>query len=429
MSPKAKIWNSHSIRELARRRMDSAPASSQPTLPVSYSTDRETFRFQFGEYQEAVGERVVVATWTPPEEGDSEISLLCRTLGLQVVDTEYLLERKRPDPATLLGRGTVERLALRMKAHGAVALVVDRSVSPSQLKNIEAILQAPLLDRHSVILGIFEKHSQTRQAQLQVELAQLKYLQPRLAGIWKGLSRQRGGRGGLKGRGGGETRLELDRRTVKERIRTLTRKLADIDQSFEIQSASRDKVPRAALVGYTNAGKSTLMRALTKATVESEDLLFKTLSTTVRPLSPPTKPPVLISDTVGFIRDLPPDLVASFRSTLAEALASRLILHVVDVSHPHSFEQFATTESVLEELGADLIPRILVLNKADKLGWGAKGRLWEAKKWVQESETYKGVVLVSAQTKSGLDDLRKSLMDVLGVSIPSWAQEASEESK
>jgi GTP-binding protein HflX len=279
-----------------------------------------------------------------------------------------------------------------------------------------------VVDREALILSIFNAHARTKQAQLQVELAQLKYLQSRLAGLWMGLSRQRGGAGGLGGRGLGETRLELDRRVVKRRISILSDKIKESEKVFRTQSARRADSPRAALVGYTNAGKSTLMRRLTKADVLIEDKLFATLDTTVRPLLPPTEPKLLLSDTVGFIRKLPHNLVASFRSTLSEAVESRIILHVLDASDPNWREHFETTEEVLAEIGAAEVPRLLIFNKTDALRTALVMREAQARRMLREYPVYLGLVSVSALTGNGLEKLREALMEHTGTRLPAWAR-------
>jgi GTP-binding protein HflX len=255
-------------------------------------------------------------------------------------------------------------------------------------------------------------------------LAQLKYLLPRLSHLWMGLSRQRGGRGGLKGRGLGETRLELDRRIVKKRIQFLSDRIESFDKVFEVQAARRRNLPRVALVGYTNAGKSSLMRRLTKVPVQVEDKLFCTLDTTVRPLSPPTEPRILLSDTVGFLRKLPHNLVASFRSTLAEARESRLLLHVVDVSHPLWQEHFETTEAVLEEVGCQEIPRILVFNKYDELPSAHLLRSGPIRRMMEKNPHYKGLFYVSALNGQGVDALVSKIHELCSVRVPTWMQSA-----
>jgi len=299
---------------------------------------------------------------------------------------------------------------------------LDAPLKPGQVKNLEKALKVSVVDRHALILSIFQAHAQSRLAQRQVELAQLKYLLPRLSGVWLGLSRQRGAKGGLGGRGLGETRLELDRRVVKDRIAFLTKKLKDAEKSFRVQSAGRSNLPRVALVGYTNAGKSTLMQQLTRAPVYIEDKLFATLETTVRKLNPPTRPQILVSDTVGFVRELPHDLVASFKSTLAEAVESRVLLHVVDVHDPEWAQHFRTTEEVLEEIGASGVKKILVLNKCDELRVSPKIRESQAKRMIGEDSNYLGVISISARKNEGVDELKHILIEECNAEIPDWVK-------
>ena len=309
-----------------------------------------------------------------------------------------------------------------MKELECTVLVIDADLSPAQIRNVEKIIEGPVLDRQGVILGIFQRHAQSNLAQMQVELASLKYLLPRLTGIWSGLSRQRGAAGGLGGRAGGETRLELDRRVIKQRITSLNKKLKVAETTLKTQSARREGLPRAVLIGYTNAGKSMLMRALTHAQVEADSRLFSTLDTTVRPLVPPTEPRILLSDTVGFVRDLPHNLIASFKSTLREAFAGSLLLHVLDVSSDDAMEQFVTTEKVLEEIGAESIPRILVANKIDKLQPGRRRVLDEISRLIKERPVYLDQCAVSALKGEGLSELKSQLISILKVKMPKWSE-------
>ncbi len=435
-----KAWGSQSIRELARRRLKESTnknaleptkqrgqnfiareSTSQESLENGFIPKEGDKEFQWGAFQRSFGNRVFLVTTAADTDGGKEMVLLCRALGLECVDLFQLGRFKKIDPANFLGEGTLERLGEKLRSEQCTALVVDAPLSPGQVKNMEKIVGAPVLDREGVILSIFEYHAKTRQAKMQVELAQLKYLQPRLAGLWSGLSRQRGSAGGLGARGLGESRLELDRRIVKDRITHLSCRLKEAEKSFAVQSSRRGHLPRVALVGYTNAGKSTLMRRLTKTPVEAEDKLFSTLDTTVRPLLPPTRPKILLSDTVGFIRDLPHDLVASFKSTLREALDSRYILHVLDISHPQWKNQFETTEAVLNDIGASEIPKVLLVNKVDCLGPLKRIRLSEVNRFLLSYPSYLKAIGVSALTGEGLEDLRAELLNICGVTIPEWS--------
>jgi len=246
----------------------------------------------------------------------------------------------------------------------AKVVVVDHDLSPTQQRNLEKATGVDVLDRTAVIVEIFSRHAKTREARLQVEIARLKYLAPRLRESSGGGDRVRGGVGG---KGAGESSLELDRRRIRDRIAELRGELAQIEGGSKTRRARRSDLPTVALVGYTNAGKSSLMRALTSSEVYVADKLFATLDTTVRRLVPPTEPPILISDTVGFIKKLPHDLVASFRSTLEEAAEADLLLHVVDAADPALADQLAVTREVLTEIGAHEVPTWLVLNKIDRV--------------------------------------------------------------
>jgi GTP-binding protein HflX len=275
-------------------------------------------------------------------------------------------------------------------------IAVDHDISPSQARNLERATGADVLDRTGVIVEIFHKHARSREARLQVEIARLTYVAPRLRESPRGTERQRG-------KGAGESALELDRRRIRDRIAELREELAAIQKEHENRrSARRDKL-RVALVGYTNAGKSSLMRALTGSDVLVADKLFATLDTTVRTLSPETKPRLLVSDTVGFIKKLPHDLVASFRSTLDEALEASLLLYVVDASDPAHGAQLTVTREVLAEIGADAVPSLLVLNKADRLSPAEQDAL---------RAEHPDAFFVSAHDPASVARLRQRIVDV-----------------
>jgi len=290
-----------------------------------------------------------------------ELALLARTAGAQIVANE-LARRGTADPKTLLGRGKVKQLGELIEEEGIELVIFDEDLSPAQARNLEEAWQRRVVDRSGLILDIFARRARTREACTQVELAQLQYLLPRLAGAWRHLERQRGGIGL---RGPGETQLETDRRLVRTRIQTLQRELEHIERTRKTRTAKRDDYFRVALVGYTNVGKSTLMNALTQAGVYEEDFLFATLDSTTRALKLAPKVTALLTDTVGFIRKLPPQLIASFRSTLGEVVEADCLLHLVDISHPAHVEQMETVERVLADLGVQDRPQILVFNKVD----------------------------------------------------------------
>lgn len=297
------------------------------------------------------------------EEHLDELEMLLDTAGADVLQ-RLTQERERPDISTALGKGKVEELKELVESTNANSVVFDDELSPAQVRNLEEALKVKVLDRSGVILDIFAAHARTVEARTQVELAQLEYLLPRLTRMWTHLSKQFGGIGT---KGPGETQIETDRRMYRTRMQRLREKLREIDVQRVVQRKGREGLPRFALVGYTNAGKSSLMRVLTKADVYVQDQLFATLDTTVRTLSLPSGQKALISDTVGFIRKLPTQLVASFRSTLNETLEADILLHVVDISNPHYREHMAVVEKTLNDLGASDTPVIVVFNKIDAL--------------------------------------------------------------
>lgn len=330
------------------------------------------------------------------EEHIQELALLADTDGMEVVGT-VMQVRGRPDPATFVGRGKVEELAALASEKSVDWLLFDEELTPTQQKNIEKQTKVQVMDRTGLILDIFAMRARSREAKTQVELAQHEYMLPRLTGLWTHFSKQKGG---TRTRGGeGESQLEIDRRIVKQRIAQLKRELARLGRQHEVRKKSHDEFFRVALVGYTNAGKSSLLNALTRAGVLAENRLFATLDATTRrwALSPGRE--VLITDTVGFIRKLPHQLVASFRSTLSEAAEADLLLHVVDLSHPAWAEQIEETRRVLAEIGAEEVPEIVVFNKIDRPE--AQARLEEA----LADET--GALAVSARTGEGLRHLRE----------------------
>jgi GTP-binding protein HflX len=299
----------------------------------------------------------------PPDDPLDELRGLAKTAGLQVVGT-LLQKRQQIDIATYVGSGKVEELKALSQAQEADVVVFDNDLGPAQTRNLERQLDLKVVDRTEVILDIFATHARTHEAHLQVELAQLEYAMPRLKRMWTHLSRYKGGIGL---RGPGEKQLEEDRRLVGHRIQELKTKLARIQARKEREVASRTDVPTVSLVGYTNAGKSTLMNALTEAGVLVEDKLFATLDTRTRRWRFRGGGQALLSDTVGFIRDLPHTLVASFKATLEEARQADLLLHVVDASSPEAENQIRAVKSVLSELGLENHRTLLVLNKSDKV--------------------------------------------------------------
>jgi GTPase len=299
------------------------------------------------------------------EESLAELRTLAESAGAKVVG-EILQRRDRPDPATLVGGGKLEEIAGAAASVNADVVLFDHDLSPSQQRNIEKIIQRRVIDRTQLILDIFARHARTREGQLQVELAQLQYMMPRLAG--HGIEMSQLG-GGIGTRGPGETKLETDRRKIARRVRNVEQQIENVRRIRTQQRQRRESAPVAtvALVGYTNAGKSTLFNALTQAKVLESSRMFATLDPTIRGVVLPSKRKVLLSDTVGFIRSLPHTLVSAFRATLEEVQRASLILHVSDASNRLSAEQDAQVEIVLKELEAEKKPRLRVMNKVDLL--------------------------------------------------------------
>ena len=314
----------------------------------------------------AAGELCILARMVPqrdalPEHPLEELSGLAETAGASVV-AGVIQRRDHPDQTTYLGKGKISELKGLVDLHDADMVVFDNDLSPSQTRNLEKVLEVKVLDRSELILDIFANNARTYESRLAVELAQLEYSLPRLKRMWTHLSRQTMGVGM---RGPGEKQLEVDRRLAEKRIHELKDELSKIERRKEREVASRDSMS-VSIVGYTNAGKSTLMNALTNANVEAVDKLFATLDTRTRRWMLPGWGPVLLSDTVGFIRDLPHRLIASFRATLAEARQADLLLHVADASNDAVLDQISSVYKVLKELGIDEKDTLLVLNKIDQ---------------------------------------------------------------
>ena len=289
-----------------------------------------------------------------------ELEFLTYTAGGEVVK-RFTQKMEMPNSKTFIGTGKMEEVRQYVEEHEIGTVVFDDELSPAQLRNIERILKAKIIDRTNLILDIFAQRAQTSYARTQVELAQYQYLLPRLTGLWTHLERQRGGIGM---RGPGETEIETDRRIVRDRISLLKKKLETIDKQMATQRSNRGQLVRVALVGYTNVGKSTLMNVIAKSEVFAENKLFATLDTTVRKVVIGNLP-FLLSDTVGFIRKLPTQLVESFKSTLDEVREADLLLHVVDISHPQFEDHIASVNNILDEIDCSDKPTIMVFNKID----------------------------------------------------------------
>jgi GTP-binding protein HflX len=335
------------------------------------------------------------------EQSLQELAQLADTAGAVVLD-QVVQRRGTLHPATFVGRGKLDEIKAEVGKRSADVAIFDDDLSPAQVRNLEKALTIKVIDRSELILDIFARRARTRESRLQVELAQLEYTLPRLTGMWKHLERQAGGIGT---RGPGETQLEVDRRRVRERIATLKRALESVTREREVQSRRRRDEFRTALVGYTNAGKSTLFNRLTRSHVLVEDRLFATLDSTTRQMVSSERARVLVTDTVGFIRKLPHHLVASFRSTLMETIHADLLLHVVDASDPEFRLQMTVVEQVLEDISDG--PRLvsLVFNKADRIDEDAAAGL---------RVEYPGSFVLSAANGAGVDALRGFLWEQSG---------------
>ncbi len=359
------------------------------------------------EYRQLRLERVVlVGVWTEgsiedAENSMAELALLAETAGSQVLDALYQ-RRQKPDPATYIGRGKVDGLREIVQATGADTVICDGELAPSQLRNLEDRVKVKVVDRTALILDIFAQHAKSREGQAQVELAQLSYMKQRLRGWGGNLSRQAGGRvaggAGIGGRGPGETKIETDRRRINTKIAKLRRDLKHMRTTRDTKRSERQRhqIPSVAIAGYTNAGKSSLLNRLTDAGVLVEDSLFATLDPTTRRTTTADGRIYTMSDTVGFVRHLPHQLVEAFRSTLEEVADSDLVLHVVDGSHADPEGQLAAVREVFAEIGADKVPELVVINKADVADPMVLARL-------RQREPHS--VVVSAKTGEGVRDV------------------------
>ena len=368
------------------------------------------------EYRQLRLERVVlVGVWTDgsvqdAENSMAELALLAETAGSEVLEAIYQ-RRQSPDPATYVGRGKVDAIREIVQATGADTVICDGELAPSQLRNLEDRLKVKVVDRTALILDIFAQHAKSREGQAQVELAQLNYMKQRLRGWGGNLSRQAGGRvgadgGGIGGRGPGETKIETDRRRINTKIAKLRRELAEMKKTRDAKRSLRQSraIPAVAISGYTNAGKSSLLNRLTDAGVLVEDSLFATLDPTTRRTTTSDGRVYTMSDTVGFVRHLPHQLVEAFRSTLEEVADADLILHVVDGSHPDPEGQLAAVREVFAEIGASQVPELVVINKAD-----AADPLVLARLLREEPHS----VVVSAKTGEGIADALALVEDEL----------------
>lgn len=352
-------------------------------------------------------ERVVlVSVWTSGTQADAnnamaELKLLAETAGSEVLDS-LVQRRSNPDPATYVGSGKVEEIREVVQATGADTVICDGELQAAQLRNLEDRLKVKVVDRTALILDIFASHAKSYEGKAQVEMAQLQYLKQRLRGWGDSLSRQAGGRvaggAGIGGRGPGETKIETDRRRIGSRIAQLRRKMREMDATREHKRAERrrNQIPSVAIVGYTNAGKSSLLNRLTGAGVLVEDALFATLDPTTRRMETSNGRQFTLTDTVGFVRHLPHDLVEAFRSTLEESAQADLLVHVVDASDPNPEGQIGAVRQVLGEIGAAGVPELLVLNKID---------IADPTMVMALRANHADCIAVSARTGAGLDEL------------------------
>jgi GTPase len=350
-----------------------------------------------------VGLEVKSRTGWEVREAMDELADLTATAGGEVVGNG-LQRLEAPIAGTFIGSGKADEFAIWCRREEVDTVIFDDELSPAQSRNLEQVFNCKVLDRTSLILDIFAQRARTREGKLQVELAQLQHLLPRLTRFWDHLSRQKGGIGM---RGDGETQLETDRRRVQDRIARIARELEEVRKQRDTQRQGRRRNlwPLASIVGYTNAGKSTLLNTLTGAAVLVEDKLFATLDPTTRRLRLPTNQNVLLSDTVGFIRKLPHALVEAFKATLEEVVEAELLVHVVDLSHPQANEQIVAVNGVLEEIGAAEKPTLMVFNKMDRSGTGEL--------LSQQMERFPNAVGVSAKTGEGVETLLAELGSLL----------------
>ena len=339
------------------------------------------------------------------ENSMRELFALAETAGAQVLDG-LLQKRAHPDPSTYFGKGKVAELAAVVAASGADTVIADTELAPSQRRQLEEAVKVKVIDRTAVILDIFAQHAKSREGKAQVELAQLEYMLPRLRGWGESLSRQGGGAGGsaagMGGRGPGETKIELDRRRIHTRMAILRKKIKNFAPAREAKRANRDRfqVPSVAITGYTNAGKSSLLNRITRAGVLVENALFATLDTSVRRNTTDDGRLYTLTDTVGFVRNLPHQLVEAFRSTLEEVGEADVIVHVVDASHPDPASQLTTVRDVIGEVGARDVPEIVVFNKAD---------LADADQRLLLTSLEPRAIFVSARSGEGVEELQQAI--------------------
>lgn len=410
-----------SLLDRILRRADAAPANEFDGDQLDLEA-RESLRRVIGlsteledisevEYRQLRLEKVVLiglwstGTLTDAENSLRELAALAETAGAQVLDG-MIQRRALPDSTSFLGKGKAQELRDLVKGLGADTVIADAELAPSQRRALEDIVTVKVIDRTAIILDIFAQHAKSREGKAQVELAQLEYLLPRLRGWGESMSRQAGGQAaggvGIGSRGPGETKIELDRRRINTKMAKLRREIAQMKQARDVKRAKRQNsgVPQVAIAGYTNAGKSSLLNRLTKAGVLVENALFATLDPTVRKHETDDGREYTLADTVGFVKNLPHQLVEAFRSTLEEIADADLILHVVDATDPDPLGQIATVRNVIAEVEASAIPELIVFNKADLVDEGEQIRL---------RGLVPGSLLVSARTGLGIESLERAI--------------------
>ena len=382
----------HSKWNRARVRFCYAHAHQNLKALVSISNSRTERVF-------LIGVELKSRTAADIRESLTELAELAQTAGTQIIG-EGVQKMAAPVAATYIGPGKAAEFAVFCKANNVDTIIFDDELSPAQTRNLEKIFACKIMDRTALILEIFGQRACTREGKLQIEHAQLQYLLPRLTRFWSHLSRQRGSTGSIGGEG--ESQLEADRRKISERLEKIASELDKVRRQRETQRAGRQRSqwPLASIVGYTNAGKSTLLNALTGSAVLAEDKLFATLDPTTRRLRLPTNQNVLLTDTVGFIKKLPHGLVEAFKATLEEVVQADLLLHVVDISHPQAVEQIDAVNTVLMEIGAAEKPVLMIFNKIDQLTGGLSSML---------REKYPNSVAISAKTGEGITPLLAEL--------------------
>ena len=386
-------------------------------VDIEKTIELERARHELENKSQRTPMRVYLVSLELPEDDSAdiqenlvELGALVRTLGDECV-AALVQKKSKPVPSTFIGQGKVEEIKASIHALKIDYVVFDQNLSPSQVRNLEQILGKLVIDRTGIILQIFRRNARTKEARTQVEIAHLEYTAPRLSNAWISWERQRGS-GGSGGRlkGTGEAQIEIDRRKLKDKVASLKKELEKIQKEREVARKSRIDEWNVILVGYTNAGKTTLMNALTESQLSAKDSLFETLDSSVRKLKGSNNTNILITDTVGFIRNLPHGLVASFRSTLEEVTKADLILHIVDISHPSYKDHIRVTEDILEQLHAKDIPKVIVFNKIDNLSD-------EPKLPKILARVYPKSICVSTKNEEDIKKIRDFVLDFIGQNL------------